>query len=506
MTRTFISALGLAVILAGCGDPDPRYGEASVSQGAPRVALSGTTFGQAAALELAPGCPGYLDVEQPGHVVHVQDDVPFTIQVRSDDGPLALAVASGDEVRCDSDEGSGHAPTLTFEGAGDYQVFVAALRQPAELSYELTAEAAGGAGGGPAVAEASAREVSVTITSDPSGAQVRDAEGNVVGTTPSMFVLSLDEDQVGQERAWTLALEGHEEARVAGTVSAGALVLHAQLPRLGPTRIDVHAASSLPIRDYQSASQVVNVAQSCAITEAEAEVDIRHSFIGDLRLVLETPWGEEITLHRHGGGGRRNLRRTFTSERDLSALVGRPSRGQWTMTVHDDAGADTGSFERFDLRLVCSPDGVATAPASPATGPTPASTQRPRPDLSPFAGGGGGGGGSGVQAGLPDLPTRTEIVRVLGALRPNAERCSAGHGGSVRVMLTVNGSSGRVSHVSSSGTAAGAERACVERVVRAARFSRFRRASLDVDYTYNLPRQAARPTPTRGGEVLNPWN
>ena len=95
-------------------------------------------------------------------------------------------------------------------------------------------------------------------------------------------------------------------------------------------------------------------------------------------------------------------------------------------------------------------------------------------------------------------------MRVLGALRPNAERCASGQGGQVRVMLTVIGSTGRVSSVSSSGTASGAERACVERVVRGARFSRFRRQSLDVDYTYNLPTGARRATPQR--EVLDPWS
>ncbi|HBQ10988.1 MAG TPA: hypothetical protein DEF51_07345, partial [Myxococcales bacterium] len=60
-----------AILLLACGGPEPRYGEAALSEAAPRVALTGTTFGQAAALELAPGCPGYLDVETPGHLVEV---------------------------------------------------------------------------------------------------------------------------------------------------------------------------------------------------------------------------------------------------------------------------------------------------------------------------------------------------------------------------------------------------------------------------------------------------
>lgn len=492
MRRAFLC---LVLLLAGCGDPDPRYGEASLSSGAPRLTLSGTTFGQAAALELAPGCPGYLDAEQPGHVVHVTEDVPFTVQVRSEQGPLALAVARDDEVRCDSDEGSGHAPTLSFEGAGDYQVYVAALRQPGELAYELLAEAqVAGSGGEPVAGGPS--EVSVTITSEPSGAEVRDAQGNVVGVTPAMFVLNLTDEQMGQERSWTLSLDGHQETEVSGVVQQGALVLHGQLPVLGPTEIEVSASDAQAIRDYQSASLAVEVAESCPITDAEAEVDIRHTFIGDLRVILRTPWGDEVTLHRHGGGGRRNLRRTWSSGdrgSPLRDLIGRPTRGRWTMVVHDDAGADHGSFQSFDLRLTCAPGAVAGSPPSPSDGPTPTTTQRPSRPTQP-----------NPQSRLPDLPTRTEIVRVLGGLRSRAERCASGQGGSVRVMLTVNGSTGRVTQTSSSGAASGAERACVERVVRSARFSRFRRASLDVDYTYNLPTGQRRPAPSR--DVLDPWS
>lgn len=286
----------IAILLLGCGcGTEPRWSEAALSGGAPRANLSGTTFGEAAALELAPGCPGYLDVETPGHVVHVQENVPFTIQVSSPAGPLALAVASGDEVRCDSDQGSGHAPSLSFEGEGDYQVFVAALRAPAELSYEVELRA-GDAQGEASLLGASQREsrdVSVTITSDPAGAQVRDGQGSVIGTTPAMFVVAASPEEIGQPRNWILALPGHRETTVTGQLAAGALVLHGQLPTLGPTNIDVTADESQPIRDLRSATLAIDVAEACAITEAEVAVDIRHTYIGDLRVILRAPWGED---------------------------------------------------------------------------------------------------------------------------------------------------------------------------------------------------------------------
>ncbi|MCZ7685336.1 MAG: hypothetical protein M5U28_43775 [Sandaracinaceae bacterium] len=120
----------------------------------------------------------------------MSEEIPLTIRASSDSGPVALAVARGDEVRCDSDEGAGHSPELSFTGPGDYLVYVAALRAPAELPYTLAVASGGAAGEAPA-AVSGARDVSVTITSQPSGATVRDADGRVVGTTPAMFVVSL---------------------------------------------------------------------------------------------------------------------------------------------------------------------------------------------------------------------------------------------------------------------------------------------------------------------------
>lgn len=492
-----MAILAIGIVVVGCGGPDPLYGEVTLSSAAPRVTASGTTFGEAAAMELAPGCPGYLDVETPGHVLHVTQDVHFTVQVRSDAAPLALAVAHGDEVRCDSDEGSGHAPTLEFEQGGDYQIYVAALREPAQLAYELTLTAAG-AEGQPVASRGVNADVSVTITSQPPGAQVTDPNGAVIGTTPAMFVLNVPRDQLGESRTWTLSLADHQSISVTGQLGEGALVLHGQLPALGPTIVDVTASESQPIRDYQSASLAVEVAESCAITEASVEVDIRHSFVGDLRVVLRPPWGEELMLHRHSGGGRRNLQRTWrSSEPAMSSLVGRDTRGRWTLIVHDDAGADQGSLERFDLHLSCGSGSMVTNILPPPTIvdlPTPTSNLGHAPTPN--------------QGNLPDLPTRSDIVRVLGGLRPTVERCGTGTATTnVRVIATVTGASGHVSQVSSTGSASASERQCVERVVRTARFPRFRRQSLDVDYTYAIGPTAAaqRRAPPRAAEVLDPW-
>ena len=474
--------LACACLLLGCADPAPRYGEATISAAAPRATLTGTTWGEAAALELAPGCPGYLDAEVPAHVVHVSEPIALRIRASSETGPVALAVAQGDEVRCDSDEGAGHAPSLTFTGPGDYLVYVAALRAPAELPYTLSVTAGGAMTEERAIA--ATRDVSVTITSEPSGATVRDATGRdaggqVLGTTPAMFVVPLPEGDAPAERSWTLDLEGHRSTTVTGRLAAGALVLHGQLPLAGPTAVNGSASGPQPIRDYQTASLAVELTDECAITAAEVEVDIQHSFVGDLRVVLHTPWSQEVLLQRHTGGSRRNLRRTWSlSDAPLASLAGRSTRGRWQLVVHDDAGADQGSLERFDLRLTCgSEPGVIATPTIDPTPRTPTPPRHPTPSRHPA---------------LPELPNHADIVAVLGRLRPTiAQRCTQG-GGSVRVYFALLGS-GSVQSVATSGTAPQAAQSCVGQIVRGARFSRFRRNSIDVDYTFDLA--APRPAP-----------
>jgi hypothetical protein len=62
----------------------------------------------------------------------------------------------------------------------------------------------------------------------------------------------------------------------------------------------------------------------------------------------------------------------------------------------------------------------------------------------------------------------------------------------VRVYFALLGS-GSVQSVTTSGTAPEAAQSCVGQIVRGARFSRFRRNSIDVDYTFDLA--APRPPP-----------
>src|SRR5262249_1388979 len=126
----------LALSLAACGPVEPRFGSVSVSATAPRASLTGPTSATGApAIELSPGCPGFMHPGVPEHVVRLDDASAITITARSQRGPLAIAIVGPGEVRCDSDQGTGHAPHATISQPGEYLVHVGALEAAADYPY-----------------------------------------------------------------------------------------------------------------------------------------------------------------------------------------------------------------------------------------------------------------------------------------------------------------------------------------------------------------------------------
>jgi subtilisin-like proprotein convertase family protein len=77
----------------------------------------------------------------------------------------------------------------------------------------------------------------------------------------------------------------------------------------------------------------------------DVELDIRHSYRGDLSVRLVTPEGSWHTLHDRQGGGENDLRRK------VQVKLPRPQRlaGTWRLVVSDHAAADVGTLDRWAL-------------------------------------------------------------------------------------------------------------------------------------------------------------
>ncbi len=86
------------------------------------------------------------------------------------------------------------------------------------------------------------------------------------------------------------------------------------------------------------------------------DVDITHTYIGDLRVKLTSPSGTDVFLHNRSGGSADdivgNYPNTLTPAGSLSDFEGEPLDGTWTLLVTDHAGQDVGTLNSWGINDV----------------------------------------------------------------------------------------------------------------------------------------------------------
>jgi subtilisin-like proprotein convertase family protein len=103
--------------------------------------------------------------------------------------------------------------------------------------------------------------------------------------------------------------------------------------------------ASIPDNDSAGVEREFNIRQSGDITDLKVKVEITHSYIGDLEVILTSPAGSAVTLHARTGGGDDNINKTYGLSDGLRQLVGERAAGNWTLKVRDTARDDTGSLK-----------------------------------------------------------------------------------------------------------------------------------------------------------------
>lgn len=117
-------------------------------------------------------------------------------------------------------------------------------------------------------------------------------------------------------------------------------------------RIDIVQEPGLDIPDAGApVASAIEIDDDGTISDIRLQVDIRHTFIGDLRVDLVAPDNTGVVLHNYGGGSSDNLLRTYSVQDTpaLRPLLGRPIRGTWQLRVRDDVGFDIGRLEAWRL-------------------------------------------------------------------------------------------------------------------------------------------------------------
>ncbi|CAM4512268.1 S8 family serine peptidase [Myxococcus xanthus] len=132
-----------------------------------------------------------------------------------------------------------------------------------------------------------------------------------------------------------------------------------------PVTLTASATPSAKVNDLQTTTSTVSFDQDVKLDSLKLNLDLAHTFKGDLVVKLTSPSGKTETLHNRKGGSADNIKGSF----DLAAFKGESTKGTWTLSVEDKARRDTGTLKSWSLDA---------AGQTTGTGPI----EEPKPQLS----------------------------------------------------------------------------------------------------------------------------
>ena len=102
----------------------------------------------------------------------------------------------------------------------------------------------------------------------------------------------------------------------------------------------------IPDNDPAGVTSVIVVPDEATAISVSAQLDVTHTWVGDLRIILEHD-GTEVVLWDQTGGSNQNIAQSFS----LEAFAGKSVSGDWTLSLSDHAAEDTGSLNRWTLTV-----------------------------------------------------------------------------------------------------------------------------------------------------------
>ncbi|MCW3089910.1 MAG: peptidase [Ferruginibacter sp.] len=144
---------------------------------------------------------------------------------------------------------------------------------------------------------------------------------------------------------------GFGKADAAAAV-AEALRLAGNSP-VGNSTITKSSSPSKPIPDNNPTgiADTIVINNAGTVAAVKIDLDITHTYIGDLVIGLTSPRGTPAILHERNGGSAKNIVKTFDlqSTPALSRFKGESANGNWTLEVSDAAAIDSGTLNKWTL-------------------------------------------------------------------------------------------------------------------------------------------------------------
>jgi subtilisin-like proprotein convertase family protein len=112
----------------------------------------------------------------------------------------------------------------------------------------------------------------------------------------------------------------------------------------------------VPIKDLETSTLTLAIANTNPVKSIKVDVDIEHTYIGDLVVTLHAPVEmgvDSVILHNRQGGATDNIKKTYdeVNTPGLAAFKDKSPQGTWTIEVADKAKQDRGKIRSFTLEL-----------------------------------------------------------------------------------------------------------------------------------------------------------
>ncbi len=150
--------------------------------------------------------------------------------------------------------------------------------------------------------------------------------------------------------AWALEVADFANADV-GTLNRWSI--EAKVLEDNAIRVESTPSLIIPDNDPVGVKDSITVPNSRPISDIAVEVDITHTWSGDLVVELTGPNGSSVKLQERVGRDKDNIQTVFSVDdvSELNQFLGKDARGDWTLLVADLANRDTGKFNSWSLTI-----------------------------------------------------------------------------------------------------------------------------------------------------------
>jgi subtilisin-like proprotein convertase family protein len=200
-----------------------------------------------------------------------------------------------------------------------------------------------------------------TMAIPPSGARMIHLDTPITISTATLSADGLDEETV----------DNINKYRITDTINPHAYMFVGYVPTsCNMDDMIVHSSSScpthntyrissspqLPISDLKSTTSTIDIPLNALVSSLTIKINLQHTYIEDLEIILESPTGAQITLHnREYDEVSTDIIKTYTTQNNnnyhsqLTSLLNTNTAGNWTLLIKDHAAGDTGTLKSWSI-------------------------------------------------------------------------------------------------------------------------------------------------------------